>query len=214
METFAQLIERYPLEAFSKGQTILLKGEKPKAVYIIESGIVRAYTITPDGAERLVSIHTKGEDIPVGYGLGLTDAAEYFYEAYGKCQIRLVPQPVFERYIQRDVTALYERQIRIESLLLATFFHVNALEQPRAGDKIAFTLFYMARQLGVRLRPHKTLFKLAVTQQEIANSLGLTRETAGMELKKLELKQLLSHSRKSYILSMERLRQYLEERSQ
>lgn len=213
METFAKLIERYPLEAFAKGQTILLKEDRPKAVYIIETGIVRAYSITRDGAERLVAIHAKGEDIPTGFGLGLTDAAGYFYEAYSKCLIRMVPRHVFERYLRSDPAMLYQRQIRIEELLLTSFFHINALEQPRAGDKIAFTLYYMAIQLGVRLRPHKTLMKLAVTQQEIANSLGLTRETAGMELKKLELKRLVSHTRKSYILSMERLRQYLDEQS-
>jgi CRP-like cAMP-binding protein len=95
-------------------------------------------------------------------------------------------------------------------LLLATLMRVNALEQSRAGDKIAATLLYMADQLGVRLRPYKTHLKLTITQQEIANSLGLTRETTGIELKKLELKKVLTHSRKSYILYMERLRKYLD----
>lgn len=213
MDAFAQLIEQYPLKAFNKGQTILLKGESPKGVYIIEYGVVRAYMITADGAERLVAIHSKAEDIPIGYGIGISNAAEYFYEAYTNCRLRIVPQAVFERALRSDAAALFQRQARIESRLLATLFHINALEQPRAGDKIAFTLFYMASHLGTRLRPHKTRFKLAVTQQEIANALGLTRETAGMELKKLELKQLLSHSRKSYILYMERLRAYLDERT-
>ena len=96
---------------------------------------------------------------------------------------------------------------------MATFLRVNALEQPRAGDKIAFMLYYMATQLGVRLRPYKTRLGLTITQQEIADALGLTRETAGIELKKLELKHLISHSRKKYVLYMERLRRYLDERS-
>jgi CRP/FNR family transcriptional regulator len=213
METFAKLIERYPSETFAKGQTLLLKDNKPRAVYVIESGIVRAYMITRDGGERLVAIHSKGEDIPAGFSSGLTEASPYFYEAYTRCRVRLVPRQVFERYLRSDPEALYQRHVRTEALLLATFSHVNALEQPRAGDKIAFTLFYMANQLGVRLRPYKTRLKLSVTQQEIADSLGLTRETAGTELKKLELKNLISHSRKSYVLYMERLRRYLEERS-
>lgn len=211
--SFAKFIDRYPSETFSKGQTILLKEHKPRAVYVIETGIVRAYMISSEGAERLVAIHVKGEDIPTGFSSGLRDTAPYFYEAYTNCRIRLVPREQFERYLRVNPEILYQRHVRIEALLLSTFSHVNALEQPKAGDKIAFTLFYMANQLGVRLRPYKTRFKLSITQQEIADSLGISRETAGNELKKLEVKNLLSHSRKSYILYMERLRRYLDERS-
>ena len=57
MEKFTELIQRYPSENFAKGQTILLKDGIPKAVYVIEQGLVRAYIITHDGAERLVAVH-------------------------------------------------------------------------------------------------------------------------------------------------------------
>lgn len=213
METFAKLIEQYPSEVFKKGQTLLLKDDIPRAVYVIESGVVRAYSITHDGAERLVAIHAQGEDIPAGFGFGLVQESQYFYEAYTECSIRFVPRAAFEEYLRADSEAMYQWHVRAEALLMATFLRVNALEQPRAGDKIAFMLYYMATQLGVRLRPYKTRLGLTITQQEIADALGLTRETAGIELKKLELKHLISHSRKKYVLYMERLRRYLDERS-
>lgn len=213
MEVFAKFIEYYPFETFSKGQTLLLKDDTPRAVYVIESGTVRAYSITHDGAERLVSIHRKGEDIPVGFGFGLIEKPQYFYEAYTKCRVRLVPRTDFEHFLHTHPGVIYERCMRAEALLLATFSRINALEQSRASDKIAFMMFSMANQLGVRLRPYKTRLQLTVTQQEIANSLGLTRETTNSELKKLELKHLISHSRKNYVLYMERLRNYLDKRS-
>jgi len=213
VEKFTELIQRYPSENFAKGQTILLKDGIPKAVYVIEQGLVRAYIITHDGAERLVAVHAKGEDIPAGFGFSLTDHSEYFYEAYTKCRIRLVPQPAFEQYLKSNATAMYLWHKRATQLLMATFSRINALEQPKASDKIAFMMFYMANQLGVQLRPSKSRRELAVTQQEIADSLGLTRETAGAELKKLELKHLISHSRKRYVLYMERLSKYLQDRS-
>lgn len=213
METFTELVKHCPSETFAKGQTFILKDAVPKAVYVIDSGIVRAYTINREGAERLVAVHGKGEDIPVGFGFGLTETSRYFYEAYTKCRVYLVPRHDFEQHLRADAEAMYQWHVRAESLLMATFSRVDALEQPRAGDKIAFMIFYMASQLGVRLRPYKTRLKLTVTQQEIADSLGLTRETTGSELKKLELKHLISRSRKSYLLYMERLRRYLDKRS-
>lgn len=213
MEPFTQLIQRYPSKIFTKGQTILLKDSSPEAVYVIEQGLVRAYIITRDGTERLVAVHAKGEDIPAGFGFSITDHSEYFYEAYTKCRIRLVPKYAFEQYLKSNAVAMYHWHKRATQLLLATFSRINALEQPKAGDKIAFMMFYMANQLGVQIRPNKSRRELTVTQQEIADSLGLTRETTGAELKKLELKHLISHSRKHYVLYMERLRKYLDDRS-
>jgi CRP/FNR family transcriptional regulator len=211
MGTFEQFIAKYPSKTFDKGQTILLKDVVPQAVYVIESGLVKTYTITAAGDERLVSIDSVGEDLPIGYAFGLIDRSQYFHEAYSRCVVRLVPRDAYVTHLRNNIESMYRRHVRLIILLLATFSRVNALEQSRAGDKIASTLLYMADQIGVRLHPSKSRLRLPITQQEIADSLGLTRETAGIELKKLELKNILTHSRKNYVLYMERLRKYLDD---
>ena len=213
MASLQQLIQRYPSESFSKGQTLLLKDETPKAVYVIEKGLVKAYTITSDGAERQVKIHEAGEDIPLGFGLGLIDHAEYFYKAYSSsCVIRFVPRAAFSEHLRSDAEAMYQHHVKLASQLINTLEQISALEHPKASDKVAFMLLHMANQVGTKIRPYKTRLKLSVTQQEIADALGLTRETTGAELKKLELKNIISSSRKSYVLYMERLKRYLNGR--
>ena len=77
--------------------------------------------------------------------------------------------------------------------------HIEALEQSKAIDKVTLALLYLAESIGSTF-PNKVEQRLTVTQQEIANSLGLTRETAGSVLKKLEIKKLLSRSRNNYVL--------------
>jgi CRP-like cAMP-binding protein len=209
MNSFRQFLEQYPAQSFKKGETILLKGDRPTAMYVIESGLVKVYTITSGGDERLVTISREEEDFPVGLALGLVDRAQYFYEAFTTCRIRLVSPEAYLQYVLSDQEIMKNRLIRMTVLLLATHARVNALEQSKASDKIAETLLYMAGQFGTALRAPTTRFKLKVTQQEIANSLGLTRETTNIELKKLEVKKLISHSRKNYILYMEQLKSYL-----
>lgn len=209
MNSFRQFLAQHPTQSFKKGETILLKGDTPPGMYVIESGLVKVYTITNGGDERLVTISREEEDFPVGFALGLVPRAQYFYEAFTACRLKLVPPEAYMDYVLSDQEAMKARLVRLTVLLLATHARVNALEQSKAGDKIAETLLYMADQFGTALRTPKTRFKLRVTQQEIANSLGLTRETTNIELKKLELKKLISHSRKSYVLYMEQLRRYL-----
>lgn len=209
MDTFRQFITSYPKRTFKKGETILLKGDVPEYVYVIESGLVKTYTITSRGDERLVSIDRKDDDFPIGFAFGLVDASEYFYEAFSKCSIRCIPRNDYLNHLHTDVHSMYKRHAHVTMLLMTTQSRIHALEQSHASDKIAHTLLYMAEQLGVILRPYKTQLKISVTQQEIADSLGLTRETTNIELKKLETLNIIDHSRRSYVLHMERLREYL-----
>ena len=194
---------------FEKGQTVLLKGEVPKGLYIIESGIIKTYTIASTGEEHIISIDTKGEDIPIGFTIELIDKCQYFYEAYTRCAIRLVPREEYLQFISSDIDSLFARHVRITKILLTTLRHIEALEQPKAPEKVALTLLYLAETLGSTF-PNKAVRKLSVTQQEIANSLGLTRETAGRVLKNLEIKKLLAKSRNTYVLYIERLRKYID----
>jgi CRP/FNR family transcriptional regulator len=212
MDVFKQFLLQYPCQTFKKGETILLKGDRPKNLFIIESGLVKTYTITSSGDERLVSIDSKGEDFPIGYAFELIETSQYFYEAFTRCTVRLIPREKYLEHLHANIESMYKRQVRMTILLLSTLSRVHALEQSSASDKIALTLMYMADRLGVMLRPYTTRLKISVTQQEIADSLGLTRETANIELKKLEMLKLISHSRKSYVLYMERLQKYIEDK--
>jgi CRP-like cAMP-binding protein len=212
MDTFRQFLSHYPCQTYKKGETILLKGDEPKHLCIIESGLVKTYTITAKGDERLVSINRRGEDFPIGYAYDLIEKSQYFYEAFSRCTVRLVPREQYLEHLHTHPESMYKSQVRVTALLLSTLSRVHALEQSTASDKIAYTLLYMASQLGVMLRPSSGRLKISVTQQEIADSLGLTRETASIELKKLEMKKLIAHSRKNYVLYMERLQRYLEDK--
>lgn len=209
MQTFRQFTASYPLKTFDKGQVILLQGDDPKLVHLIEQGIMKTYTINANGEERLVLFSREGEDFPIGYAFGLSEKADYFYEAFTDCTIRLIPRDDFIQYLHANPETMYKRHGQMVALLLTTLDRIDALEQSRAGDKVARTLLYMANQFGVILQPYRARLKIAVTQQQIADSLGITRETASIALKKLELKKLITHSRKSYVLYMNRLHDYL-----
>lgn len=207
--TLKQFISGYPLKFYRKGQTVLLQNESPKGIYFIESGKVRTYTITPDGCEQLISIHSAGEDLPIGYMLGFNKEPQYFYEAYTKCVIRLVPRIEFLNHIKSNIECMYYLHVCTTSQLLSALSRINALEQPRASNKVILALLYMADRIGVRTWPQSAHLKLSMTQKEIANSLGMTRETACRELEKLRQKKLISYSRKTYLLYVERLQNYL-----
>ena len=209
MSEFRAFIHRYPVRQCRKGETILLKDDVPPAMFVVESGLVKVYTITNSGDERLIILVREEENFPIGYSLGLIDRAQYFYEAASNCRLRMIPPDDYLRYVLSSQQAMRHQLVRLTMLLLSTQARINALEQPRASDKIAETLLYLAGQFGTALRAPTAQLRIRMTQQEIANTLGLSRETTNIELKKLELKKLITHSRQSYVLYMEKLKQYL-----
>lgn len=214
MEDFDDFIRKYPMKTYKKGECVLLRGDKPQQLFIIESGLVKTYTITSDGSERVITISQRGEDFPIGFALGIVDVSQYFYEAYSKLVIREMPPGDYLEYLNRNQQAWHMYLARLTTLLLAALDRVNALEQPRAADKIAHTMLYMADRIGVRLRLRPTgQLRVTMTQQDIANSLGLTRETANVGLKKLESLKLIAHTRQNYIIYRERIHKYLNDRS-
>lgn len=207
--SFERFLLHYPSLVFEKGQTVLLKDEVPKGTYIIESGIIKTYAITAAGEERIISIDTAGEDIPIGFTSGLIDKCQYFYEAYSKCQIRIVPCAEYLKHLQENQESLFRRHIRITTILLAHLKHIEALEQSKATEKVTHSLLFLLDSFGSKF-PNKAVQRLSVTQQEIANMLGLTRETAGSVLKKLEVRHLIVRSRNTYLLYVERIKKYLD----
>jgi len=121
----------------------------------------------------------------------------------------MVPCNEYLEHMSNNTDSLLKRHIRITKILLTQLHHIEALEQSKAADKVALTLLYLAETLGSTF-PNKAIKKLTVTQQEIANSLGVTRETAGQVLKKLEIKKLLAKSRNTYVLYIEKLKKYID----
>lgn len=186
-----------------------MKGERPKGVYIIESGIIKTYMISASGEECIISMDSKGEDIPIGFTVGIIDECQYFYEAQTRCVIRQVPSRDYLRHMVANPESLLRWHIRLTRILVTNFHHIEALEQPKASEKVALTLLYLTEVIGSTF-PNKAIRTLTITQQEIASSLGLTRETAGRVLKKLEIKQLLVKSRNTYVLYIEKLKSHID----
>lgn len=189
MSQFKEFLSRYPLETFDKGQMILLAGDAPRGVYIVESGLVKTYTISASGNECLMSIDGRETQFPLGFASGIIEKSNFYYEAYNRCRVRIVPRDDYNKYLRSDIDSLYARHLRMTIQLMPMFDRIRALEQPRASGKVARTLLYMASRFGSVFGAQSTSSHLKITQQEIANLLGLSRETASAELRNLELKK-------------------------
>jgi CRP/FNR family transcriptional regulator len=189
-----------------KEQIILYQGEAAQAVYVIRSGMIRAYTILSNGSEVNVALYGEGDYFPVETVYDTAPAVLFYYEALSDCLLESYDVEVFHAKRLADSNTVMADNRRYVGALL----HVNALGQASAYDKLAHTLRYLAMRFGTPL-PAKGFMRIDVrlTQQDLANLCTVSRETVSIELAKLKARHVVMERKKMYTIHIPQLNQLL-----
>jgi CRP/FNR family transcriptional regulator, anaerobic regulatory protein len=211
MEDFEKFIKKYRLKRFSKGEVILHQDERPTVAYIIKSGIVKSYNLTTHGEEKPIAFNLRNELFSLGWVFYKIERSQYYYEAFTDCELYFTPREDYQAFLK--VHPDYEHQLfdQVVGRYIDYQMRVNALEQSKAADKVLLTLHFLARRFGHGLKSDLVQIQLPLTQQDMANFMGLTRETTGIELKKLERKGVVIVRRQNYVIHIDKLKEILGE---
>lgn len=204
LEQLQPLIDTSIKRNYSKNSTVLYQGEVPRTAFILISGIVQVFSISAQGDEQIVMFHVAGEFFPSTWIFNKTPGALFFYEALTDCEIALVSKTELNEFMMA-------KPDRVSSLLdyfttnySASLIRVNALEQPKAQDKLLYTMYYLCQRYG-RHHLNQVYVPLKLTHQNLASLVGLTRETTATEMNKLKKQKVLSYDNQKYIVDLEKL---------
>jgi CRP/FNR family transcriptional regulator, cyclic AMP receptor protein len=210
IETF---LKQYTLKTFDKGEIIIFQGEAPRSTYVVATGVVKAYNISVNGDEKPVGFHAKHDSFPGAWTYNKTPSAVYYYEAFSE-QVALysVPRDDYVTFVKNNPDVMFvelERQVVDQ---LAKSMRLNALQHSRAGDKLIYTLHYLALSHGKKIDQHLVEIKLSLTHQDFANLTGLTRETAATELNKLKHAGIITYGKNvPYQIKLDKLANLLND---
>lgn len=212
MNAWRSFINKYPIKKYDKGQVIICQDTAPRNCYIISKGFVKTYLITAEGTEKPVSFEGKNDIFPVDTTFGQSEEAKYFYEAYTPAEIYTVPNSEFVDFVHKQ-PRLFKRMFNYLIRRTADCHeHISSLEQAKALDKLLHALSLLTKRFGREITKSKVHMTLPLTQQDLANFLGLTRETTGMQLKALEQDGILHYKRQRYMVNVSRLNAILAQR--
>lgn len=203
--------EQYPIKRFDKGELILVQGEVPPCVYSVKKGVIKTYNLTSQGEEKPISFDVESEMFPVAWAFGKAKYAQYYYEAFTDCELYCVPPSDYTRYLQTQPKELYEAFDGLLSHNISNQMRINALEQSKAAAKVLYTIHFLCLRFGTEVKEDTVRVNLPLTQQDLANFMGLTRETTGIELKKLQRQGVLTYKNQNYIVKTDKLDELLDE---
>jgi CRP/FNR family cyclic AMP-dependent transcriptional regulator len=187
-------LERFPLIKRGKNQILLFQGEAPRFAHVVKKGIVKTYNVSGQGVEQLVSFQDELDVFPFTWVWGKAPSALYYYEALSDCEIYCVPREQYLEFIKSDPLLMAEELQKYAHQEVGHTLRLNALLNLKARDKLVHTLHYLAQTHGRPVPGNMVKINLGLTQQDFANLIGITRETAATELNKLKKKGIIFYS--------------------
>lgn len=200
-----------PIVKFSKGETIFLQGETPKNLYSIKSGVVEESNLTSDGNQQSIAFEIVGDIIPKSWAFSKTPKTLFNYTAFTDCEFYKISKEDFQSQIAYNLDFTRKVLDRTVVLLMGAKLKLDALEKPHASQKLLYTLLYLSYQYGTRIGSDNIMIQVPLTQQNIADFTGMTRETTNLELKKLKKEKIVISDQKYYFVDIEKLNNRIDD---
>ncbi len=211
MGVLLDFLSKYPVKTFEKGQLILCEGEVPASAYIVKTGIIKMYNLTSRGEEKPMALALAYDAVPFGWLFGKFKHAIYYYEAFTDTKAYVVPPEDYRNFILNNHDALQQAFHHTADMYIGSLMRINALEYSKASEKVVHMLHYLCFRYGRDVKEDVVKILIPLTHQDLANFLGLTRETTGIELKKLEKKGIITYNHQNYIVQTDKLNELLDE---
>jgi CRP/FNR family cyclic AMP-dependent transcriptional regulator len=205
---YVDYIKNYPLKSFTRGETLLQKGEAIRFLMALRTGFVKITSISDEGVERLLWIAGRYDLVPIEKLFAKQGNVHFFYTALTDGTYYQIDKQAFikEAFEAPALMAQIARGMsdHHDDLLL----HIDALDTSSVREKLLLTLLYVAARLSGDDNVDLIAHGLRLTHADFANLIGSTRETTSMELLKLRKEGYVTYSRTSFVVHTGKIRQH------
>jgi CRP/FNR family transcriptional regulator, dissimilatory nitrate respiration regulator len=192
-------------QTFGKAETIFSEGEDADGFYVVITGRVKIFKLSPDGKEQILHFFGPGEpfgEVPVFTGQHFPASAEAMEES----RVFFFPRKSFVDLIKRNPSLALNMLAVLSKRLRRFAALIDDLSLKEVPGRLAAYLLYLSDQN----RGAKVL-ELAVTKAQLASLLGTIPETLSRILGKLSSQGLIeSDGRRIRIMDREALRDLAE----
>ncbi len=176
--------------AYPQRAVLFVQGQLPRGIFVLCKGSVKLSINSPNGRTMIVKLVEPGEVL----GLSATISGKPYNltaETIDPCQVNFVKRDDFLRFLKDDVEACF----KVAEQLSDKYY--NACEEVRslglshsAAEKLAKLLLEWSFRNGESAKGEPRL-KLRLTQEEIAQMIGTSRETVTRLFAQMKKRQIV-----------------------
>lgn len=162
-----------------KGQLVFSEGDKGNGFYLVQSGRVKIYKVSPNGKEQILHIFGEGEpfgEVPVFAGQSFPAHAV----SLEKSRLLFFPRQAFIQLIEKypamalNMLAVLSRRLRQFTVM------IDSLSLKEVPGRLAAYLLYLSKQ-----QDDAKKIELDITKTQLASLLGTIPETLSRMLAKI-----------------------------
>ena len=173
----------FPLRKYLKKEIIINAGESVEAVFFLHSGVARSYYVDENGSELTINLFKPLSVFPLTSVIAGKNNS-YDFQAFTDIEVNIIPARDALRFLDKDRKfrdmMLQKFASGLEGYLIRSFFLIKG----NAMQKVASTLLMLVKRFGGKM--NRDIIDLPLTHQDIADISGTTRETASIQIEKLE----------------------------
>ncbi|MEI6478060.1 MAG: Crp/Fnr family transcriptional regulator [bacterium] len=195
-----EFFSHYTTVSFDKGERILREYDSPNGVFYIKKGVARIYLISEEGNELTALLHSPKSILPLRWAMtGLPNI--YNYQAMTAVEMYRAPREGFQDFLKHHPEACFQVSQQLVADCSALVYRMQHIVFGNAHSKVSSVVLTAAKRFSVKNEKNGDMIvEVPFTHQQIADSAGITRETASLEMKKLKEEGLISYKGRSLII--------------
>jgi CRP/FNR family transcriptional regulator, dissimilatory nitrate respiration regulator len=177
------------LKRVGKKEVLFSEGEKAKGFYVILSGKVKLYKISPEGKEQILHV-VSAPDAFAEAALFLEGNYPAFAEALSDGQLLFFPKRDFIQLIGRNPQLSINMIISLSHFLRKFASLIEELSLKEVSSRIAKYLIDLSLKLSKEGKSPKEV-ELDLSKTQLASKLGTISETLSRTLAKMKAKGII-----------------------
>lgn len=202
----ARFFSKGRLLAYKKRTTILRFDDTPSGLFYIKNGFVRQYILSADGQEFTSVIYKPGDVFPIRWAITAAPIKSYF-ESLTPVVLWKVPREKFLDFMKDDTDVYLKVISRILNRLDVIVERMEHLAFGNAAAKVASALLIVTERFSKKVGKIY-IVPIPLTHKDIAAMVGMSRETASIEIKRLERKSIIGYKKRFIVVkNLKKLRE-------
>ncbi|OGM05322.1 hypothetical protein A2715_05595 [Candidatus Woesebacteria bacterium RIFCSPHIGHO2_01_FULL_39_32] len=197
MKEIDLFLKNVPAKTYKKEKVLIKGGEPIEKIFFLLKGNVRQYLLTSSGEEINIHIFKPGSFFPIMLFIAKSQNRFYF-ETLTSVSLKAVnPQKVIN-FLKSEPDVLYDLTKRLS---LGLNGMVNRLENTLGNDVRKRLLSLLAHFVKNFAREGKRGYSIQIpfTHKDLANWLGVSRETISRQMKSFERQNLISYNKRKIV---------------
>ncbi len=201
----AHLFSDVRTEDLEKNKLVYYRNEIPRKGRLIVEGTVRVFILNSQGVERNITLLDAGDLMPIECVLSKERKCRYFYETITKVKACSLPLKKIREEISSQPEVVAELLDKVTNDYLGTLIQIEAFGQPKVREKIIYILRYLLQRHGISRDDGWWEVNVRLTHNDIANMIGIARETVALEMGKLKSDNIIGYKKFRYSLNLPEL---------